>query len=152
VFVERGWVVGVATDLDLAARLGLKPTAHALAADDAWPDHLAIEPGSVDDYGLRTAAAGGLRIGSIASLAIEPGESLPFRAQSRNVRRIAADGVLGPALAPLVWSGTLRDLFATVRAVGSEAIAWAPRSSATGAVRTPAIVLGPIGGLQPAAP
>jgi PmbA protein len=149
VFIERGWVVGVAADLDLAARLGLEPTAHALAGDDAWPDHLVLEPGAASESELLAASAGGLRIGALEDLAIEPGDAMPFRTVARNVRRIGDGGALGAGLAPLVWSGTLRDLFAELTAIGREQISWSPRSGSTGAVRCPAIALKRSGTVAP---
>jgi predicted Zn-dependent protease len=149
VFVERGWVVGVAADLDLAARLGLEPTAHALAGDDAWPDHLALDPGAASETELLAAAGGGLRIGALEELAVEPGEAMPFRTVARNVRRIGAAGELAEGLAPLVWRGTLRDLFADLVGIGRDAIAWSPRSGSTGAIRTPPIALKNPGHLTP---
>jgi predicted Zn-dependent protease len=141
VFVERGWVVGLAADLDLAARLGLEPTAHALAGDDAWPDHLTLEAGEADEPALRIAAGGGLRLGALEELAVEPGEAMPFRAVARNVRRVGVDGELGEGLAPLLWHGTLRDLFAEILASGRETVTWSPRGGSTGAVRCPALAL-----------
>jgi len=152
VFIERGWVVAAAADLDLAARLGLEPTAHALAGDDAWPDHLVVEPRGSSEAELLAAAGGGLRVGALESLVVEPGETMPFRAVARNLRRIAADGALGAALSPHVWRGTLRDLFATLEGIGRDSVSWAPRSGATGAVRTPALALRVIDGLTPLAP
>lgn len=149
VFVERGWVVGVAADLDLAARLGLEPTAHALAGDDAWPDHLTLEPGAASELELRGASAGGLRIGALEELAVEPGETMPFRAVARNVRRIGDGGELGDGLAPLVWSGTLRDLFADLGGIGRDVVTWSPRAGSTGAVRCPALALRAPGRFSP---
>lgn len=146
VFAERGWVVAAAADLDLAARLGLETTAHALAGDDAWPDHLVLEPGTAGSP--LVAAAGGLRIGAVESFAVEPGDALPFRAVARNVRRIDERGALGAGLAPLVWSGTLRGLFGELRAIGDDAVTWAPRDGSTGAIRVPSIAVADVGALR----
>jgi hypothetical protein len=106
-----------------------------------------IEPGALSEAELRVAAAGGLRIGALESLVVEPGEAMPFRALARNLRRIAADGSLGAGLAPQIWHGTLRDLFVNLSGIGRDLVAWAPRAGATGAVRAPALALRAIEGL-----
>jgi len=149
-FVREGRVVARAVDLDLAARLGASPTAHGLAGEDAWPDHLHLLAGGEDEAELLKRCAGGLYVGAIESLAIEPGDgSLPFRAVARNVRRIAADGALGAGLSPLTWSSSLQSIFGGLTAIGDQPITWSPRRGATGAVRVPALALAPVDGFAP---
>ena len=148
-FVEAGVVRGAALDLELAARAGEPTTGHGLAADDAWPQHLAVLSGERGEAALRAAAANGVRIGSLERFAIEPGEELPFRALARNLRKIGSDGSLGTALPPAVWSGSLREVLSSVVEVGREAVVWAPDARSFGALRSPALRLVACGRFAP---
>jgi len=141
-FVRDGLVVARASDLDLAARLGEPPTGHALAGDDAWPDHLVLPAGETTEEELLRRAAGGLRIGALEQLAVGPGEAaLPLRTVARNVRRIGDDGTLGNGLAPLTWTTSLGEIFGALVATADAPIVWSARRGSTGAVRTPAVAL-----------
>jgi predicted Zn-dependent protease len=144
-FVDGGRVVAAALDLELAARAGEAPTAHALAADDAWPEHLAVAPGAREEAALLADAAGGVRIGSLERLAVEPGDELPFRALARGLREIGPGGALGAALPPAVWTGSLREALSSLVEAGAESAAWAPDPASLGALRSPALRLAPCG-------
>jgi predicted Zn-dependent protease len=149
---REGRQLAAATDLDLAARSGRTCTGHGAASDEAWPLHLALAPGANPEAELRRRAAGGLRVGALEELAVELGAPFRFRAVARSLRRIGADGELGDALAPLVWSGDLKGCFAAVEATGDRVIAWAPEPiDGLGACRAPAVLLTGHGAFAPRA-
>lgn len=92
IFVESGRPRGAAFDLALAASAGERPTGHGLGGDDAWPTHLEVVAGAETEEELRRRSDGGLRIGSLEDLAIDPGGSLVLHATTRSVRRIGSAG------------------------------------------------------------
>ncbi len=147
IFVEKGRSRGSAFDLELAGVAGERPTGHGLGGDDAWPTHLEVTPGPEAESELRRRTAGGLRLGALEELAIEPEGALGIRATVRSVRRIEADGSLGVALPPMIWTTALGAALASVVATGREIVAWMPRDSDLGAVRAVALCLAPIGSL-----
>ena len=141
-FVRDGRRLERALDLELAARAGRESTGHGLAGDEAWPLHLALAPGVEPEEALRRRAAGGLRIGALEELAVEPAAPYRFRAVARSLRKIGGDGALDAALAPLVWTGDLDGCFAAVAATSNESVAWAAAANdGLGACRAPATLL-----------
>lgn len=135
IFVESGRPRGAAFDLELAAAAGEHPTGHGLGGDDAWPTHLEVIAGAETEEELRRRSEGGLRLGSLEDLALDPTGSLELRATARSLRRIGPAGVLGAALPPMTWTVQLAEVLARVSGVGRESVAWMPRDSDLGAVR-----------------
>lgn len=140
-FVDKGRILATASDLDLAPRLGERTSGHGLGADDAWPLHLDLAAGTRPEAELCREAAGGLRIGALERIEIEPGETLRFRALARSVRRIGTDGALGEGLAPLLWSSSLIEVFSQIAEAAALSEVWRPDGSLFGAVRSPALRL-----------
>lgn len=147
IFVEKGRSRGSAFDLELAGAAGERPTGHGLGADDAWPTHLEVAPGAEPESELLRRAAGGLRVGSLEDLAIEPEGGLGIRATIRSARRVETDGTLGVALPPMTWTTALGTALANVVATGRESVCWMPRDTDLGAVRSVALCLAPTGSL-----
>jgi len=135
IFVEAGRPRGAAFDLELAAAAGERPTGHGLGGDDAWPTHLEVVAGAETEEELRRRSGGGLRIGSLEDLSLDPTGSLELRATARSLRRIGAAGELGDALPPMSWTAHLAEVLARVSGVGRERVSWMPRDSDLGAVR-----------------
>lgn len=150
VFVDQGRILATASDLDLAPRLGERTSGHGLGADDAWPLHLVMKPGPRQEGELLRDAAGGIRIGAIERLAIEPGEELRFRALARSVRRISSDGSLGAGLPPFVWSSSLVELFSRLEQVATVPELWRPDEAPFGALSAPAALVAPCGQMRSA--
>ena len=149
-FARGGAPPTAAFDLELAARAGSVSTGHGLACDEAWPIHLALGVGGDSEEALRADAAGGIRIGGLEELRVELGAPYRFRAVARSLRRIEADGRLGDALAPLVFTGDLEGCFAAIAATADHAIAWAPLPiDGLGACRAPAARLSGHGRFAP---
>jgi hypothetical protein len=149
--LSGGTVLGVAHDLDSAARAGVEPTGHGLAAGVARPLHLSISPGARAEPELLAAAAGGLRVGAVERLEIGESDGLPFRALLRGVRAIDPSGRIGAAIEPQIWTSSLVALLAGVVEVGAERRAWPLDPSGLGAVRAAALRLTFSGELRPAA-
>jgi predicted Zn-dependent protease len=148
-FVDGGRAVAAALDLELAARAGEPTTSHGLAADDAWPEHLAIAPGSRAERDLLASCAGGVRVGRIRRIRVEPEGAYRFRAVAAGLREIGATGELGASLPPATWSGSLAELFGAVREAAGEPAIWSPDASSFGAHRAPALLLAPVGRFEP---
>jgi predicted Zn-dependent protease len=145
--VHRGKRALRALDLDTAAREGSQATGHALGGGHAWPIHLAFaSPGGLEEEELLAQASGGLRIGSLENLSLEPWPPYRFLARARSVRRITPDGRLGAAVGPLLWESSLSEVFGSLRAWGRQFTAWShPSVEALGAVRCPSLALEPSG-------
>jgi len=148
IFVEGGRPRGAAFDLELAAAAGERPTGHGLGGDDAWPTHLEVIAGAETEEELRRRSEGGLRIGSLEDLALDPGGSLELHATTRSVRRIGPMGELGDALPPMTWTAHLGQLLARATGVGRGNVTWMPRDSDLGAVRAVPLRIESAGGLR----
>jgi len=126
-FVEKGRVVASAWDLELAARHGRSATAHGMGADDAWPLHLTLAPGSEDTPTLCRRAGRAVWVSELDALVVEGDPALSFRAGLRGVRRVADDGSLAAALPDLEWRGSLVEVLTNVLGVGSGLVRVAAR-------------------------
>ncbi len=138
-------------DHDRAALETTLPTGHALGGGLAWPIHLALaNSGGLEEDQLWQQAPGGVRIGSVEELSLEPWPPYRFSTRARSVRKIGPDGRLGAAVGPLIWESSLAEVFGSIQAWGIEATAWShPSVEALGAARCPALALAPIGVLRP---
>lgn len=148
--IERGRRVLRALDPDAAAREELQPTAHSLGGGLAWPIHLEMPAdGGVAEEELLGRSAGGLRVGSIDGLSIEPWPPYRFQARARSVRRILDDGRLGDGVPPLLWESSLSEVFGSLDAWGQNLAVWSPPGAeALGATRCPSLVLAPLAALR----
>lgn len=146
--VHDGELAGPVLDLELAARCGRMSTGHGVAGEDAIPGHPHWLAGEESEDDLLRRSSGGIRIGSIENLRCLPGPGLPFRGVTRSVRRIGSDGRLEAALPPLVWTGRLLDLLATVDGSGRDRTLWIPGAQRSPAV-APALRLNAVGELTP---
>jgi PmbA protein len=157
--VRNGVFLAPVRDERLAQLLGLRPTAHLAAPDEARAGHLALVPALVPDNQpdaeLLRQAAGGLWVSALDPVEAFDPYHLRFRAVARGVRRITGSGLLGAALPDLVWEGDLPALLsaAGVLGVGGNAIAVASVSSGVdplfGAVSAPLLALAAVAGLRP---
>ncbi len=146
--VHDGELAGPVLDLELAARCGRHSTGHSVAGEDAIPGHPQWLAGEEAEEEMLRRSAGGIRIGSIENLRCLPGPGLPFRGVARSVRRIGSGGQLEAALPPLIWTGRVLDLLATVDGAGRDRTIWIPGTHRAPAV-APALRLNAVGELQP---
>lgn len=149
--IDRGALLTPAVDDRLARALGLRPTAHQVAPDEAAADHLFLLPGEPDAELLRRAA-GGIWVSALDPLESFDALGTRFRATARGVRRLAAGG-LGEPLPDLLWEDDLRSVFQRLLGVGAEPVTVALGNGLSGglfgAVTAPALAIERIAGLTP---
>lgn len=153
--IARGALLTPAVDDRLARALGLAPTAHRVAPDEAAAGHLFVLPGEPDGEILRRAEGG------IWVSALDPLESFDtlgtrFRAAARGVRRLEGGG-LGEPLPDLLWEDDLRSVFQRILGiggggVGEEAVSVPAGNGLFGAVTAPALALEPGGRVEKLTP
>src|SRR5262249_50290607 len=147
--VRNGVFLGPPRDERLAQSLGLAPTAHLVAPDEALCAHLALEPGALSAAELLRHADGGVWIGALDPVEAFDPRALRFRAVARGVRRIVG-GALGAALPALLWEDCLPALLTRVLGIGNEAAPVVPSPACDpllGAFRVPALALAAVDGL-----
>jgi predicted Zn-dependent protease len=135
-----------ALDQRQAALLGLQPTAHAVAGNDAQAQNLFLLPGEDSRDDLLQVANGGLYIGWLDRVECFDPLRVRFRAKARGVRRIE-EGALGAPVADLVWEDTLLRSLSNVSGLGSEVVTWACGDSFDAVATAPAVALADIVGL-----
>ncbi len=149
--IDRGALLTPALDDRLARALGLRPTAHQVAPDEAAADHLFLLPGEPDAELLRRAA-GGIWVSALDPLESFDALGTRFRATARGVRRLEAGG-LGEPLPDLLWEDDLRSVFQRVLGIGTEPVTVALGNGLSGglfgAVTAPALAIERIAGLTP---
>ncbi len=148
--IERGVLRTPAVDEELAAAIGLPPTPHLIAPDEAVATHLFLEPGEEPDEELLRRAGGGLWVTWLdAPRAFDPA-ALRFRAHLRGVRRLEDDGALGAPVPDLVWEDHLLALLERVLGVGRTAVtAVAAADPLFGATTAPMLAFERVEGLTP---
>ncbi|MGD2114292.1 MAG: metallopeptidase TldD-related protein [Acidobacteriota bacterium] len=105
-----------AVDEHLAARLGRRPTPHALGPEDARPIHPFLLPRHPPEE-VMAAAEGGLWIAGFEELeCFDPGR-IAVRGRSIGARRVRG-GELAEPVPAVIWEDSLLRLFSKVRALG----------------------------------
>lgn len=138
--VEHGVPRTPALDQLHAAMLGLPPTPHAFAGDDARAEHLFLHPGDASDLELQRAGNGGVWVGSLGHVECYDRRRLLIRARARGVRRIEG-GHLGRPLPDLTWEGSLLSALGQVEAIGRETQVIADPAGELGAICAPSLLL-----------
>jgi predicted Zn-dependent protease len=136
-----------ALDQRQAALLGLQPTAHAVAGNDAQAQNLFLLPGAASRDELLEVASGGLYLGWFDRVECFDPLRVRFRATARGVRRIEQGALTAPA-PDLVWEDTLLRGLSNVSGLGADVVTWAPGESFDAAATAPAIALADIVGLR----
>jgi predicted Zn-dependent protease len=136
-----------ALDQRQAALLGLQPTAHAVAGNDAQAQNLFLLPGESSRDELLEVASGGLYLGWLDRVECFDPLRVRFRATARGVRRIE-EGALSAPVPDLVWEDTLLRSLSNVSGLGTEVVTWAQGGSFDAAATAPAIALADIVGLR----
>lgn len=138
--IQHGTPRTPALDQRQAALLGLPPTAHAIAGNDARAMNLFMAPGEADDGALLEAADGGIWVGAIDHLeCFEPGR-VQIRAHARGVRRVR-DGRLAEPLPDLLWEDGLLRAFSSLAALGSETVRIASPDGYLGGISAPGLAI-----------
>ena len=138
--VEAGVPRTPALDQLHAAVLGLPPTPHAFAGDDARAEHLFLRPGDSSWDELQRLGDGGVWVTSIEHVECFDRRRLLIRARAKGVRRIE-NGRLGRPLPDLTWEGGLLSALGQVAAIGKDPQTLADPSGELGAICTPALLL-----------
>lgn len=144
--VRNGTFRTPAVDADLAAKLGLEPTPHAVSPHNSRPGHVLVEAGELSPGELLETAGGGLWVGWLSHTECFDLPRGRFRALAEGVRSIE-DGRLGPAVPDLVWEASLPEAFRELRGIGRERLSLAGGDGCRGGITTPALALAPTGSL-----
>lgn len=131
----------------LATELGLPPTPHLWAADDARPEHLFVEAGSANLADLLAAAEGGVWISNFRALECPDPRRLRIRAIAGGVRRIRG-GRLVATMPRQLWETSLLNTLGRVEAISKERVRLADPTSSIGSLVAPALLLSEVAGLQ----
>lgn len=138
--IEQGIPRTPALDQRQAAVLGLQPTGHAIAADDARAENLFLLPGEHDESALLGLADGGIWVGELDSVECYEPSRLQVRTTLRGLRRIR-DGRLAEPLPDMPWEGSLVRAFANISGVGSTASCSLGSSGYRGGISAPALAI-----------
>lgn len=145
--IVKGTPQTPALDQRQAALLGLQPTGHAVAGNDAQAQNLFLQPGEVANDELLRSADGGIHIGWLERLECFDQPRVRFRAVARGVRRIV-DGALGPPLPDLIWEDSLLRALSNLLGMGAEPITWSLEGF-IGGISAPSLALADVVGLRP---
>lgn len=144
--IVKGTPKTPALDQRQAALLGLPPTGHAVAGNDALAQNLFLLPGEDSHDDMLASSDGGVFIGWLDRVECFDAPRVRFRAAARGVRRIA-DGRLGEPLPDLIWEDSLLHALSNISCLGSETVTWSLGSFA-GALSAPALSLADVVGLR----
>lgn len=147
VMVESGVARTPSVRASLARELGLEPTPHLWAADDARPEHLFLEAGSDSIEHLLHQAEDGIWISNFRALECPDPRRLRIRAIAGAVRRIRG-GRLVATMPRLLWETSLLQALGRVVAVGRDRVRIADPSSPIGSLVAPALLLSDAAGLS----
>jgi PmbA protein len=145
--IVEGVVLTPAVDDRLARELGVPPTAHRVAPEEAVAGHLFLLPGGHSEEDLLRAADGGVWVSALEPLEAFDPSALRFRAVARGARQIAG-GVLGRSLPDLVWEDDLRGILSRVLGVGSELVPLATGAGLFRATTAPMLAVDGAAGLR----
>lgn len=145
--IQGGVAVTPAVDDRLSRELGLPPTPHCVAADEAAASHLFLLPGGLPEEELLRAADGGVWVPALEPLEAFNPYALRFRAVIRGARQIHG-GALGRALPDLVWEDDLRSVLSRVLGVGSELVPIATGAGLFRATTAPMLAVDGVTGLR----
>ena len=144
--IVKGTPKTPALDQRQAAVLGLTPTGHAVAGNEALAQHLFFEAGEDSHDDLLERSDGGVFIGWLDRAECFDAPRVRFRATARGVRTIEG-GRLGAPLPDLVWEDSLLHALSNLSGLGSETVTWS--LGGFGALSAPALALGDVVGLEP---
>lgn len=139
-----------ALDQRQAALLGLPPTGHAVAGNDAVAQNLFLLPGEDSHQKLLEEAADGVCIGWLDHVECFDPLRVRFRARARGARRIE-NGALGRPLPDLIWEDSLLRALSNVSGLGAEMVTWS-LGTFVGGITAPALSLAEVVGLKPDLP
>jgi PmbA protein len=136
-----------ALDQRQAALLGLPPTGHAVAGNDAQAQNLFLMPGEASRDDLLQNAAGGVYVGWLDRLECFDPLRVRFRAVASGVRQINDEG-LGAPVPDLIWEDTLLRSLSNVSGLGTELVTWAASNTFDAVASAPLMGLVDIIGLR----
>lgn len=148
--IVKGTPKTPALDQRQAALLGLPPTGHAVAGNDAVAQNLFLLAGEDSHPKLLEEAADGICIGWLDHVECYDPLRVRFRARARGARRIE-NGSLGKPLPDLIWEDSLLRALSNVSGVGCELVTWS-LGSFVGGITAPALSLAEVIGLKPDVP
>ena len=119
--IEGGILRTPAVDEQLSPAVGLPPTPHLIAPDEALSTHLFLQPGDEPDEELLRRADGGLWVTWLDRPRTYDPSALRFRAFLRGVRRVE-NGTLGAPVPDLVWEDHLPARLERVLGVGQTVV------------------------------
>jgi predicted Zn-dependent protease len=145
--IDNGTPKTPALDQRQAALLGLPPTAHAIAGNDARAENIFVLPGTQSQQDLLEVAEDGVWIGSIGRVECFEPSRVQIRAAAHGVRRIRS-GRLDRALPDLFWQDSLLRAFSNLAGIGSETVLSRSREGFLGAISAPSLAISGVTGLR----
>jgi predicted Zn-dependent protease len=139
-----------ALDQRQAALLGLKPTGHAIAGNDAQARNLFLEPGASTPAELLADVGNGVFVGWLESVECFDQPRVRFRTIARGVRTIES-GELGVPLPDLIWEDNLLRVLSNLIGISSVPVTWSLEGF-LGGITAPGLALADVVGLRPDLP
>ena len=136
-----------ALDQRQAALLGLPPTGHAIAANDARAENLFVDAGELSDEEVLASAEGGLWISWLDPIECFDPSRVQMRSVARGVRRVE-NGELGRAIPDLRWNDSILRVFSSLQGVGRDRQT-AAVDGFLGGITAPPLVLPEVSALTP---
>ena len=144
--IVKGTPKTPALDQRQAAVLGLPPTSHAVAGNDALAQNLFLLPGEDSHDEMLARCSGGVFVGWLDHVECFDAKRIRFRAAARSVRAIE-DGSLGAPLPDLIWEDSLLHALSNLTGLGEQTVTWSTGGFA-GAFSAPALSLAEVVGLR----
>lgn len=136
-----------ALDQRQAALLGLPPTAHAIAGNDARAENLFVLPGMSTHTELLDSVVDGVWIGTIDRVECFEPSRVQIRATARGVRRIRS-GRLARALPDLIWEDSLLRAFSSLVGIGAETVISRNQEGFLGGTSAPSLAISGVTNLR----
>jgi len=144
--IVKGTPQTPALDQRQAALLGLPPTGHAVAGNDAHAQNLFLQPGTSSAGELLEMAEDGVHIGWLERVECFDQPRVRFRTIARGVRRIVG-GQLGPPLPDLIWEDSLLRTLSSLLGLGATPVTWSLEGF-VGGISAPSLALADVVGLR----
>ncbi|MEE8368453.1 MAG: metallopeptidase TldD-related protein, partial [Thermoanaerobaculia bacterium] len=136
-----------ALDQRQAALLGLPPTAHAIAGNDARAENLFVLPGTSTQTKLLNSVVDGVWIGTIDRVECFEPSRVQIRATARGVRQIRS-GRLAHALPDLIWEDSLLRAFSSLVGIGAETVISRHQEGFLGGTSAPSLAISGVTNLR----
>jgi predicted Zn-dependent protease len=146
--VADGVLQGPVADPLEAARLGVLATRPTLTGDEGGPEHLFVMPGGVADDDLLAAAGDGIYVAHLDTLDCWADAALTAQTTARGLHRIERGALTAP-LPDAVWTTTLPQALAAIKALGTEIVVVPNPPPSLGGTGAPASLLAAVGDWHP---